>query len=375
MKILVVGAGFSGAVIARELAEAGHKITVIDSRDHIAGNAYDYTNEYGIRIHKYGPHIWHTSNEEAHNWFSQFTEWVPYQHKVLAVLEDGEYVPLPINRHSINKALKTRFQTNEEAEAYIEQVREKFVEGSISNSRQHVEAAVGKQLCDIFFAPYTKKMWGIPLEELSASVAGRIPTKLNDNSLYFPNDKFQAMPEKGYTEAFNNIFDHPNITVWLNHPFNYDMENEYDHVFNSTPIDVYFAGVHGELPYRSIKFNTVTLPGDRILPVGTVNYTTTEKYTRVTEWKNYPAHGTTKKWTTLTFEEPCDYLENGKERYYPVKDANGKFRNIYRMYEREAELLDKVTFIGRCGLYAYLDMHQSISTALSIVKKFKDKIC
>ena len=372
MNILVVGAGFAGAVIARELAEAGHTITVIDSRDHVAGNAYDYTDEYGIRVHKYGPHIWHTSNEEAHNWFSKFTEWVPYKHKVQAILEDGQYVPLPVNRESINKALGLDLKTNEEAEAFIksEQVKHEKIE----NSRQHVEAAVGKRLCDIFFAPYTKKMWGIPLEELSSTVAGRIPTTVSDEALYFPNDKFQAMPKDGYTAAFEKIFDHPNIEVQLGVTFDYDLEKSYDHVFNSMPIDAYFGNAFGPLPYRSLKFTTITVPTTSMLPVPTVNFTTTGDSTRVTEWKNYPAHGERNGYSTLTFETPCDYRDNNLERFYPVKDADGKFREIYSKYAKLAE--DKcpnVTFIGRLGLYAYLDMHQAISTALSTARKFLEK--
>jgi len=371
MRILCVGAGFAGAVIARELAEAGHRVHVIDSRNHVAGNAYDYTNEYGIRVHKYGPHIWHTNNEEANTWFSRFTEWIPYQHKVRAVLANGTYVPLPINRHSINFALGTNFQDNESAEAFI--VSEQVKHVKIENSRQHVEAAVGKRLCDIFFAPYTKKMWGIPLEKLSASVAGRIPTTLNDNSLYFPNDQYQAMPKLGYTSAFEKILSHKNISGELGVSFTKDMERNYDHVFNSMPIDVYFDKEFGELPYRSIKFNTVTVPVESVFPVPTVNFTTTDKHTRVTEWKKYAGHGKNDGFTTLTYEEPCDYKDNNHERYYPVKDADGKFKEVYAKYERRAKELEDVTFIGRCGTYQYLDMWVVICQTLKIAREFKEK--
>ena len=372
MKILVVGAGFAGGVIARELAEAGHSITVIDSRNHIAGNAYDYIDEYGIRIHKYGPHIWHTNNEEANSWFSKFTEWVPYKHKVQAILEDGQYVPLPINRESINKALGLNLKTNEEAEAFIksEQVKHEKIE----NSRQHIEAAVGKRLCDIFFAPYTKKMWGIPLEELSSSVAGRIPTSVSDDAYYFPNDRFQAMPKDGYTAAFEKIFNHPNIKVELDVSFTHDLVNEYEHVFNSMPIDAYFGNVFGPLPYRSIKFTTVTVPNTSMLPVPTVNFTTTGDSTRVTEWKNYPAHGERNGYSTLTFETPCDYRDNNLERFYPVKDADGKYREIYLKYAKLAEdTCPNVTFIGRQGTYQYLDMWMVICQSLKISRDFLKK--
>ena len=378
MKILVVGAGFAGAVIARELAEAGHSITVIDSRNHIAGNAYDYKNEYGIRVHKYGPHIWHTSNDEAQNWFSKFTDWIPYQHKVMAVLADGEYVPLPINRETINKTLGTNFTTNEEAEAFLEQEREKIPENEITNSQQLIYSTVGKRLCDIFFAPYTKKMWGVGLEELSASVAARIPTKLSDDGLYFPKDKYQAMPLHGYTAAFEKIFDHENIEVQLNTSFSKDMEKDFDHIFNSMPIDVYFDEKFGKLPYRSIKFIDVNMNEgvEESLPAPTVNFTTTQKFTRVTEWKNYPGHGSGNGTTSFTYELPCDYTENNEERYYPVKDVDGKYRKNYIQYEKFAkENKPNMTFIGRCGTFQYLDMWMVICQTLKIAREFKENHC
>lgn len=374
MNILIVGAGFAGAVAARELAEAGHIITVIDERPHIAGNAYDYVNEYGIRVHKYGPHIWHTNNDEAQEWFSKFTDWIPYQHKVMAVLENGVKVPLPINRETINEALGLNLKTNEEAEAFLERERVKIEDTNISNSEQAMHSAVGKRLSDIFFAPYTKKMWGLELKELSASVAGRIPTKLSDDALYFPKDKYQGMPKEGYTKAFEKILTHPNISVHLLIEFSPAMEGDYDYVFNSMPIDGYFEERFGKLPYRSIKFNTVTVPNDSLFPVPTVNFTTTDKWTRVTEWKKYPGHGECNGFTTLTYEQPCDYLKNNEERYYPVKDVEGKYKRNYSQYEQYAkENKPNMTFIGRCGTYQYLDMWMVICQTLKIVRDFKEK--
>jgi len=165
-----------------------------------------------------------------------------------------------------------------------------------------------------------------------------------------------------------NILTHHNITVSLNTEYNYHMDKEYDHVFNSMPIDEWFEWKYDKLPYRSIKFETVSLPIPRALPTATVNFTHHGPKTRVTEWKNIPCHGDNKYITTLTFEEPCDYSENNYERYYPVKDRDGKNRELYKKYK--AEIPEHMTFIGRCGLYAYLDMHQAVSTALSTVRKF-----
>jgi len=331
MQYLVVGAGFSGAVVARELAEAGHIVKVIEVRDHVGGNAYDYTNEHGIRVHKYGPHLFHTNNKIVYEYLGNFTQWVPYQHKVKALLDDGRYATLPVNR--ITKDM------------------------------------VGEEnVIDIFFRPYSKKMWGMGLEELNPEILNRVPVRDDDNELYFPSDLYQAMPKDGYTAMVENILRHQNIEVCLGTPYNKEENVLYDHVFNSMPIDQYFDFKHGYLPYRSMRFETLTLPLPVALPSTTLNFTHDGPQTRVTEWKHIPCHGDNKYFTTLTFETPCCYTENNFERYYPVKDADGKNRAVYKKYKEEKS--GNVTFIGRCGLYAYLDMHQAVNSALAIVREF-----
>ena len=335
MSFLVVGAGFAGAVIAHELANDGHQVTLIDERDHIGGNAYDYTNEHGIRIHKYGPHIFHTSNEKVYDWVTQFSEWVEYKHKVKAQLSNGEYVTLPVNK--LTKEI------------------------------------VGEEnILDIFYRPYTKKMWDKEIEELDPNILKRVAVRDDDNEYYFPKDIYQIMPKDGYTKVFEKILDHQNIVVKLNTPFHKDMESDYQHVFNSMPIDVYYDYRFGELPYRSLKFHNVNLPMVRALPASVVNFTNNSPYTRIAEWKNFPEHGSNDKWTTLTYEEPCDYIDNDYQRYYPVKDIDGINQTIYKTY-KEIENT-KVTFIGRCGMYVYIDMHQAVMSSLAIVKRFKETI-
>lgn len=328
---LIVGAGFSGATVARELAQAGHRVTVIDQRDHIAGNAYDEVNADAIRVHRYGPHIFHTDNETVFNYLSQFTEWIEYRHRVQAMLSDGTCVPFPPTADMIQEW------------------------GS-------------ERIVDTFYRPYTRKMWGAEIEDLNPDILARTAAR-EDNCLdYFPRDRFQYLPVAGYTQLVHRMLSHPNITVKLNTPFDRAMEQDYDHVFASMPIDQYYDFCHGELPYRSIKFTTVTLPVPRVFDVSVVSFTHHGPNTRVTEWKNFPGHGHNICATTLTYEQPCDYRSNNNERYYPVKDASGRNRELYKKYASIDN--PRVTFIGRCGLYAYLDMHQAVQTSLTIVRDY-----
>ena len=330
-RILVVGAGFSGATVARRLAEEGLSIVVIDKRNHVAGNAYDYTHELGIRVHKYGPHIFHTNNEQVYLWLQKFTEWIPYKHKVKAMLQDGTLVTMPPNKLTAD--------------------------------------IVGREnIADILFKPYTQKMWGLTVDEIDAGVLARVKIRDDENELYFPKDKYQAMPKHGYTKLIKNILDHENIELRLNQPFTKDMEDKYEKVFNSMPIDEYYNYRFGELPYRSIKFTHQEINAPRLLPVPTVNFTNNGPYTRMTEWKGYPEHGTNNLRTLLTFEEPCDYKQNNMERFYPVKDKLGINATLYKKYKSIKN--NKVEFIGRCGMYVYIDMHQAVSSSLAIAERF-----
>jgi UDP-galactopyranose mutase len=331
-RILIVGAGFSGAVIARELAESGFIIHIIDKRDHIGGNAFDYKNEFDIRVHKYGPHLFHTNNESVFNWLSKYTEWVEYRHKVKAMLSDGRLVTLPIN--------------NETTEIVGE-----------------------NNLVDTFIRPYSEKMWGLKLEELDPQILNRVPRRFDDNELYFPEDKFQFMPKDGYTQLFENILNHPNIEIKLNYPFEKSLVNDYNFIFNSMPIDEYFDYSFGYLPYRSIKFKSVNLPAERIFPVAVVNFTHNGPFTRIVEWKNIPNQQNQQNiFSTLTYEEPCDFRENNMERFYPVKDILGENRRLYEEYKKLVP--ENMEFIGRLGLYSYIDMHQCVNSALITAKLF-----
>lgn len=384
-KALVVGAGFAGAVVARELADSGKwDVLVIDQRDHIAGNAFDYINEHGIRVHKYGPHLWHGNSDAAQEWASRFTEWVPYKHWVQAQLPDGRHVPLPINEATISAVFRgipmgpldtfNRERRTKAVQDFLDSLCVKHDE--ITNSRQHVEASVGKELCELFFAPYTKKMWGMDLSDLPASVAARIPTKTDDDPYYFPKDKHQCLPKEGYTKMFENIFDHKDIEVLLSTSREDLLEilsghYTFDVVFTSEPIDTYYKCDLGELPWRSIKFHTYDVPLPKALSAPVVNFTHDGPFTRITEWKQLPAHGANPYWTTLTAEEPCDYRDNNYERYYPVKTSHDvdPNRELYKRY-RDRAVKDGIHFIGRCGRYVYTDMIPCVNSTLAQVRRF-----
>lgn len=332
-KILIVGAGLTGCTISRILADCGCECHIIDSRDHIAGNAFDFRNEFGIVQHRYGPHLFHTKNENVFKFLSRFTDWTPYKHKVKAMLENGTLVTLPPNRETAR--------------------------------------IVGEEnIIETFFRPYSEKMWGMKLEEIDPSITSRVSSRSDDNEYYFPNDPIQCMPKDGFEALCKRMLDHENIKLELNREFMAHESHEFDHVFYSGPIDVFFKFKFGPLPYRSIKFNTVHMPFPKAFPVSVVNFTHSGKNTRVTEWKNIPGHGTNEGVTTLTFEEPCSYDENKNERYYPVKDNTGEINELFMKYKKEASQLPNISFCGRLGQYAYLNMDQAVNSAMKLAEKF-----
>jgi len=372
-RILIVGAGFAGAVHASELAKAGHLVSVIDRRTHIAGNAYDHVDENGIRVHAYGPHLFHTKNMKVVEWLSQFGELLPYVHKVRAMLPSGALVPLPINLDTVNAVFGTQYETADEVRAHLRAVSLDVPEPA--NAAEHLYAHIGEQLTDLFFRPYTKKMWNMDLEETAAAVVKRIPLRFDRTDTYFADDDVQLMPREGYTKLFEAMLDHPNISVSLGTSFDNSMLDGVDYCFNSMPIDEYYDFILGELPYRSLRFHHETLPGLPAQGWCTTNFTDAGKYTRETAWHSLPNHIVRDTGRhTRTREEPCDYRENNMERYYPVKTADGRYTALYEKYkELAAAEADKIAFIGRCGTYQYLDMDQVINQSLAHVHAWLKK--
>jgi UDP-galactopyranose mutase len=369
-RILVVGAGFAGAVAARLAAEAGHMVQVIDRRPHIAGNAHDEVNEAGQRVHRYGPHLFHTNNRGVVDWLSRFTGWLPYEHRVTAQLGDGRHVPLPVNARTI----RMLHPDATEAERILDRLSRPDLAraAGAGNAAAFLRERIGPVMTELLFGRYTRKMWGFGLEEMHASVVQRIPLRTDEEDRYFPGDAFQALPEHGYTAMFANILDHPRIRVALGTPFRRGMLDDYGFAFLCLPIDEFYRFALGELPYRSIRFHHRTLPrAEATAPTATVNFTDEEKLTRVTYWHRLPGHDVRGgPLVTATAEEPCDYRDNGMERYYPVRTADGRYQEVYRRYLDLARQERRLAFIGRCGTYQYLDMDQVVNQTIQVVRRW-----
>lgn len=355
---LVVGAGFAGAVMAERLASCSNKkVLVVESRHHIGGNTYDYYNNDGLLIHKYGPHIFHTNSKEVYDYLSQFTAWRPYEHRVLASV-DGMLVPIPINLNTINQLYGLHLSSFE-VDGFLASKAEK--KDQIITSEDVVINKIGKELYEKFFKGYTRKQWGLDPSELDASVAARIPTRNNCDNRYF-TDTFQSMPLHGYTRLFENMLSHPNIKVMLGTDYK-EIERviPYKKMIYTGPVDYFFDYCYGNLPYRSIEFRFETIETDRFQPTGTVNYPNEHPYTRVTEFKYLTGQQHPK--TTVVFEYP----QATGDPYYPVPRPENAA--LYKKYQLLANDLPNVYFTGRLATYKYYNMDQVIAQSLTLYKK------
>lgn len=355
---LIIGAGFSGSVCARQLAEAGKKVLVCDKRPHIGGNAYDYTNQHGILVHKYGPHIFHTNSQKVFDYLSRFTQWRDYQHRVLASV-DGKLVPFPINLDTINTLYDDVKMSSEQMVEWLAERAVSFPE--ILDSEDYIVSKVGWELYEKFFAGYTRKQWGMDASELDASVAARIPFRTNRDDRYF-TDKFQAMPRDGYTRLFENLLDHENITVELGSDFLDVRDEGGDQIIYTGAIDEFFHYRFGKLPYRSLEFEWETRGEEYAQNVATINYPSEEiPYTRQTEYKHLTGQQHAK--TTLCRE----YSQSEGDPFYPIPCARS--RELFLKYRALADTLDGVHFVGRLGSYRYMNMDQVVAQALALCEK------
>lgn len=352
---LVVGAGLAGCTVAERIASQLHKkVLLVEQRDHIGGNAYDYYDEDGILVQKYGPHILHTNSDIVWNYLCQFTEWNDYVHRVIAKV-NGKEVYLPINLETMERLYDRKFTPKELAE-YFKKKSVKLNE--IKNSRDVVVSQVGEELYDLFFKYYTKKQWGVYPEELDAEVTKRLTVRFNRDTRYF-TDKYQGIPKHGFTKMVENILDNRNIHVLVNTDYKRIIDSvRFDKLFFTGPIDYFFDYVHGKLPYRSLDFKFETLNIEKFQNAAVVNYPNDFDYTRITEFKHFYFQKHHR--TTICYEYP----KSDGDPYYPIpkRDCN----KIYEQYKKEAAKLKNVYFVGRLAEYKYLNMDQVVSRALKM---------
>jgi UDP-galactopyranose mutase len=355
---LIVGAGFAGSVLAERLAtQANKKVLIIDKRDHIAGNAYDYYNNDGILIHKYGPHIFHTNSKEVFEYLSQFTPWRQYEHKVLASV-DGQLVPIPINLDTINKLYNLNL-SSADVENFFAERAEKV--DRVKTSEDVVVSKVGRELYEKFFRGYTRKMWDLDPSELDASVTARVPTRTNRDDRYF-TDTYQAMPLYGYTHMFSNMLSHKNIKVMLNTDYKEIIDIiPFKNLIFTGPVDEYFNYCYGKLPYRSLEFKFETIDKEVFQPTGTVNYPNEQLYTRITDFKYLT--GQVHHKTAVVYEFP----KAEGDPYYPVPRPENA--ELYKKYQQLASTMKNTYFVGRLATYKYYNMDQVVAQALTTFKK------
>jgi UDP-galactopyranose mutase len=357
---LIVGAGFAGSVLAERLAsQCGAKVLICDKRPHIAGNAYDHYDDHGLLVHKYGPHIFHTSCARIFEYLSKFTKWRPYEHRVLASVE-GKLLPFPINVDTVNQLYGLSL-TPDQAGAYFAKVAEPIKHPL--NSEEAVVGKIGRDLYTKFFRNYTRKQWGLDPSELDAAVAARVPARTNRDDRYF-TDEYQAMPRHGYTRLFENMLDHRNISIVLNSDYR-DVAREVAHreMIYTGPIDAFFDCRYGKLPYRSLDFKFETHAVRRFQPAAVVNYPNDHAYTRITEFKYLT--GQLHHETSIVYEFPT---AEG-EPYYPVPRAENA--ELYAKYKALAEATPNVRFVGRLATYRYYNMDQVVGQSLATFDRIR----
>ncbi len=364
---VIVGAGFTGAVLAERLASLGdRKILVIDRRDHIGGNARDRRNEHGVLYHEYGPHIFHTNAPQVVEYLSRFTEWTPYEHRVVGLV-DGRLIPIPFNLTSLAILFPpARAQILAERLIATYGMEQKV---PILKLRQSPDEELRKLAEFIYrnvFYTYTTKQWGLTPEQLSPSVTARVPVHISYDDRYF-QDSFQSMPAKGYTALFERLLDHPNITLELSTEYR-DIQGRLGHspLVYTGAIDEYFGYALGALPYRSLRFDFQTYRQHRHQPAAQINYPMSHDFTRISEMGHM-----TQEWgdvTTVAIEYPQPHIPGVTIPYYPI--PRDETRALHKRYLAHAAAeAPNVTFAGRLGDYQYYNMDQAVASALVLAGK------
>lgn len=363
-KNLIVGAGFSGATLANLLANAGEKVLVIDKKDHIAGNCYDYRDKNGIIIHKYGSHIFHTNSEKVWNFLKQFTDFNTYMHKVVGYL-DGIETHIPFNFNTLYDVFPFTL-----ARKLEEKLLDKFEINSkvpiLEFQKQDDDDLkfLANYVYEKIFLHYTTKQWGVTPQEVDGAVTARVPVYLSKDNRYF-QDKYQGIPLEGYTKVVEKMLEHKNIKIKLKTDFKDIDTSEFDRIFYTGSIDEYYNYEFGQLPYRSVNFKFETYDKPYYQSNACVNYPCNYDFTRIHEYKYYLDDKSEK---TVIAKEYSEFFELGKnERYYPIpKDENTA---LYNKYLEKAKTLKNVYFLGRLGDYKYYDMDKAILRAIELFEE------
>ena len=362
-KIGMAGAGFSCAVLARELVKSGkYQVEIFEEKSHVAGNCHTTRDQDSqIMVHHFGPHIFHTSREDVWNYVQQFAKFGPYVNRVKAVTDKGIF-SLPINLMTINQFFG-KTMSPQEAQEFVSQLGDKSI-GEAHSFEEQALKFLGKELYQNFFYGYTKKQWGVEPSTLPASILQRLPVRFNYDDNYY-NSKYQGIPLDGYTAIVEKILDHPDIKLQLGRKFEPQQSKDFDHVFYSGPMDSFFAYNLGRLQYRSLVFEKFERSGD-YQGNAVINYCQEKvPFTRITEHKHFAPWETHEK--TICFQEYSKLAEPADIPYYPLRLTDDKL--LLQKYVELALKEPKVTFIGRLGTYRYLDMHVVIGESLDLAQQ------
>jgi len=372
--IIIVGAGISGATIAERYAtKLDKKVLIIDKRNHIGGNCYDYYNESGILVSLYGAHLFHTNHKDVWEYVHNFSDFSKYEHKVLGKI-DGKLVPIPVNITTVNMLLGENIQSEKEMDDWLS--RNQIKNDNPKNGREAALSRVGEILYEKIFKNYTKKQWDKYPEELDAEVLNRIPVRNNFDDRYF-SDEYQGQPKDGYTKLFEKMLSHPNITIKLNTDY-FDIKDEfknYEALFYTGPIDQYFEYKYAKeanLEYRSINFKFETHSQEYFQSNSVINYPNDEEFTRIVEYKYFTGQKHEK--TTISKEFSVDYIPGENEPYYPI--PNPKNGEIFKKYQTDAQNLEKngVYFVGRLANYKYFNMDEAFKNALNLFYRINPQV-
>ena len=366
---LVVGAGFSGVTIARKIAEElNEKVILIDQKEHIAGNSFDYRDSNGIMIHKYGSHIFHTNLENVWNFISRFTKFNTYMHKVIAII-DGIETTIPFNFRTLYDVFpETLAKRLEEKLLANFEYNKKIPILEFQKQNDEDLKFLANYVYEKVFLHYTTKQWGVNPNEVDGAVTARVPVYISCDERYF-QDKYQGIPLNGYTDVIKQILSHPNIELRLNTKFE-DFNTEYDRLFYTGPIDEYFGYKFGELPYRSVNFKFEEYDMPYYQSNACVNYPCNYDFTRIHEYKYYLNDYSEK--TVIAKEYSESFVRGKNERYYPI--PNEESAKLYNRYKEEADKLDNVYFLGRLGDYKYYDMDKAINRALELFEEIRNEL-